>query len=78
MKSKEQLVFIANTHISSLVVSDRYVATIPNNCRRCWGGQSGCVHLDNAEAIGYPTIPEHRAKFEATGIIEEASKKIER
>ena len=25
---------------------------------------SGCVHLDNAEAIGYPTIAEHRSKFQ--------------
>lgn len=31
------------------------------------GGQTGCEHLDNAEAIGYPNAPRHRHKFEAGG-----------
>lgn len=43
------------------------MATMTRNGNALGGGQSGCVHLDNAEAIGYPTIPEHRAKFETGG-----------
>lgn len=43
------------------------MATMSRNGNALGGGQSGCVHLDNAEAIGYPTIPEHRAKFETGG-----------
>ncbi|CAE7606531.1 unnamed protein product [Symbiodinium sp. CCMP2456] len=43
------------------------MATMTRNGSALGGGISGCEHLDNAEAIGYPTIKEHRSKFEAGG-----------
>eukprot|EP00913_Durusdinium_trenchii_P011210 g10528.t1 len=45
------------------------MATMTRHGNALGGGMSGCVHLDNAEAIGYPTIAEHRAKFEAGGTL---------
>ncbi|CAE7484182.1 unnamed protein product [Symbiodinium natans] len=43
------------------------MATMTRNGSALGGGISGCEHLDNAEAIGYPTIAEHRSKFESGG-----------
>ncbi|CAJ1443372.1 unnamed protein product [Effrenium voratum] len=43
------------------------MATVTRNGNALGGGISGCVHLDNAEAIGYPSTATHRAKFEAGG-----------
>ena len=41
------------------------MATMTRNGTALGGGQSGCSHLDNAEAISYPSSAEHRAKFQA-------------